>query len=128
MTLKAWGHADVSCALDVYNLLTAPPADHDRWRELLTLEPPFWGAIMDYACAVAYLIGRGNRVWSWDAEGVVLSDAAHVPPHGVRYRHWNHYFHEREDEPTQPYPRPSADPTAEDHQQPGCNSPSRGSE
>ena len=107
MTLKAWGRFHVSSALDVYRLLQTPPYQHParhHWDELLTLEAPFWGSLMDHAPSVAYLVTRGYRVWSWDDHGVVLSSRELEPPHGVHYRGWNFFFHEAEDDPTQPNP------------------------
>ena len=107
MTLKAWGRFPASSALDIYRLLTSPPHDGaslEQWYHLHTLEPPFWGSLMDHAGNVAYLVTRGYRVWSWDDHGVVLSSTALEPPHGIHYRSWDFFFHDHEEDPTQPNP------------------------
>jgi hypothetical protein len=102
MTRKAWGHTQVSSALEVYNLLASGHADVEHWQTLLTIEPPTWGAVPEHAPRIAYLISRGFRVWSWDDHGVALSSSARPPPHDLHYRCWDFYFDANEEEPTQP--------------------------
>jgi hypothetical protein len=109
MTLKAWGHTRVSSALEVFAILTAPPDHpeyHALWQQLLAIEPPFWGSLMEHAPAIACLRTRAYRVWSWDDHGAVLSPESLSPPLGVRYRTWDFLRHERDDPPTDPRRRP----------------------
>jgi hypothetical protein len=106
MTVPAWGHTRVSSALEVFTVLTNPPTDpgyRARWEELLTIEPPFWGSLMQHAHPLSGLNARSYRLWSWDDHGVVLSLDTLEPPLGVRYRTWDFLRHELDDPPTHPH-------------------------
>jgi DNA topoisomerase-3 len=105
MTVQTWGHTSVSSALEVFNILTSPPADpgyRARWQELLSVEPPFWGSLLEHGAVLGWLFDRAYRLWSWDDHGAVLSPRDLSPPLGVQYRTWDFLRHELDELPTRP--------------------------
>jgi hypothetical protein len=89
--LKVWGHARVSSALEVYDLLANPPHDPNArrlWHDLLSIEPPVWGSREARRQALA-LISDSRCVWSWDDYAVVFSPSHAIPPEGLHYRPWH---------------------------------------